>query len=97
MQGRVAQEDFTLLQGNASLRVYGEQGVAAKVFCIHCGSSVFGGSWPEGSDVSIRLGCLDTDPGIRPQYHTFVDSKASWDEIHDDLPRYPGALPKDLR
>ena len=39
--------------------------------------------------VSIRMGGFDGDPGIRPQFHTFVDSRAAWDEIHDDLPQWP--------
>ena len=62
----------------------------AKAFCSVCGSSLFGGTWPEGPQVSIRLGSLDGDPGIRPQYHTFVAARAPWDEITDDLPQYPG-------
>ena len=63
-----------------------------KVFCSECGSSLFGGSWPEGDEVSIRLGSLDADPGIRPQWHQFVDSRAPWDELPEGgLPRYPGA------
>jgi hypothetical protein len=42
--------------------------------------------------VSIRLGSLDGDPGIRPQWHQFVDSRAVWDELPEDgLPRYPNA------
>jgi hypothetical protein len=39
--------------------------------------------------VSIRLGSIDGDPGIRPQLHTFTASKAPWDEICDGLPQYP--------
>jgi hypothetical protein len=40
----------------------------------------------------VRLGSLDGDPEIRPQYHSFVDSRAVWDELPEDgLPRYPGA------
>jgi hypothetical protein len=58
-----------------------------------CGSSLFGGWWPEGEEVSIRLGTVDGDPGIRPQYHTHVASKAAWDEITDDLPQFPEGLP----
>ena len=92
-QGRVEGHHFVLLQGEEQLRVYRPDGGASKVFCSTCGSSLFGGSWPEGPQVSIRLGTLDGDPGIRPQYHTFVDSRASWDEILDDLPQYPGPLP----
>jgi len=36
---------------------------------------------------------LDDDPGIRPQRHIFVGSKAPWDEIYDDLARYDGPAP----
>ena len=82
------QEQFTLLQGAELLRSYKEEGHAAKVFCTRCGSSLFGGDWPEGPEVSIRLGSFDGDPGIRPQRHTFVDSRAPWDEILDDLPQH---------
>ena len=92
-QGRVLREQFRLLQGEDRIRVYREEGFASKAFCSTCGSSLFGGTWPDGPEVSIRLGGLDGDPGIRPQYHTFVDSRATWDEITDGLPRHPGRLP----
>lgn len=93
-QGRVRQEDFTLLSGESLIRVYAPVDGAVKAFCSRCGSSLFGGTWPEGPEVSIRLGTLDGDPGIRPQCHTFVASKAPWHEILDDLPQYPG--PRDV-
>ena len=92
-QGRVQQRHFRLVTGAKLLRVYAEPGHAAKVFCSTCGSSLFGGSWPTGPEVSIRLGTLDGDPGIRPQGHTFVDDRAAWDEITDDLPQHPGPPP----
>jgi len=89
----VRKEDFRLLSGEEHLRVY-DPGGAVKVFCVRCGSSLFGGTWPEGPEVSIRLGSVDGDPGIRPQYHTFTGSRAVWDVICDDLPRHEGALPR---
>lgn len=90
-QGRVASQDFSLVSGAHLVRVYKPEGGAVKAFCSVCGSSLFGGSWPDGPEVSIRLGSVDGDPGIRPQFHTHVDSKAVWDEITDQLPQYPGA------
>jgi hypothetical protein len=30
---------------------------------------------------------------VRPACHTFVDSKAAWYDITDDLPQYPGYPP----
>ena len=93
-QGRVRREDFRLLSGAEALRVYRPaEGAAVKAFCSICGSSLFGGTWPEGSEVSIRLGSVDGDPGIRPQYHTFVASWAPWDEITHDLPQFDEGLP----
>jgi hypothetical protein len=89
-QGRVPREGFRLLAGEGLVRVWQpEDGGAVKAFCERCGSSLFGGTWPDGPEVSVRLGTLDDDPGIRPQYHSFVGSKAEWDELPDDgLPRY---------
>jgi hypothetical protein len=94
-QGRIAKERVRLLEGEELLTVYEPApGAARKVFCQCCGSSVFGGFWPDGDDVSVRFGTLDGDPQIKPQYHSFVDSRAPWDELPDDgLPRYPRAPP----
>jgi len=96
-QGRVRRELFRLVQGLESIRNYRVEGHATKAFCEVCGSSLFGGDWPDGPEVSVRFGSLDGDPGIAPQFHTFVGAKAAWDEICDDLPQYPGPLPSKLR
>jgi len=93
-QGRVPRDGFRLLRGEELIRVYRPSGGMAKAFCSVCGSSLFGGTWPDGPEVSIRLGALDADPGIRPQYHSHTASAAPWDRIPDDrLPRYASAAP----
>ena len=86
----MAREQFRLLAGEELLQVYEpEQGTAVKVFCSVCGSSLFGGSWPDGEEISVRLGSLDDDPQIRPQFHTFIGSLASWEDLPEDgLPQY---------
>lgn len=96
-QGRVRREHFQLVEGAELIRNYRVEGYASKVFCKVCGSSLFGGDWPDGQEVSIRLGSLDGDPGITPQFHTFVEAGPPWDEIRDDLPQYPGPVPLELR
>ena len=94
VHGRVPRERFRLLQGEHLIRVFTPPGGAVKAFCSVCGSSLFGGHWPEGPEISVRLGALDGDPEIRPQFRTFVDSKAVWDELPDDgLPRFAEAKP----
>ena len=94
-QGRVRREQLRVLSGEDLVRIYKPAPDAAvKAFCSVCGSSLFGGTWPDGPEVSIRLGALDGDPGIRPQYHSHTESAAPWETFPaDDLPRYPGAAP----
>jgi hypothetical protein len=63
------------------------------VFCGVCGSRM-----PrldrERKLAIIPMGTLDDDPGVRPQAHIFVGSKAAWDEIGDDgLPQYEASFP----
>lgn len=94
VQGRVARDRFRLLRGSELVRSFRPPGGKVKAFCVVCGSSLFGGDWPDGAEVSIRFGSLDGDPSIRPDYHTFVGSAAPWDVLPDDgLPRYAGAKP----
>jgi hypothetical protein len=93
-QGRVPREQFRLLAGEELIQAYRPNGGMVKAFCSVCGSSLFGGTWPEGPEVSVRFGALEGDPCIRPQYHQFVDSRAIWEELPDDgLPRHPDAPP----
>jgi hypothetical protein len=93
-QGRVPRDGFTLLQGAELVETFRPPNGMAKAFCHVCGSSLFGGTWPDGPEVSIRLGTLDDDPGIRPQYHSFAADVPPWDRLPDDgLPRYDGPPP----
>jgi hypothetical protein len=62
-------------------------------FCRHCGSWLFS-IVRNGEFAHVRLGVLIDDPGIRPTFHIYVGSKASWDTICDGLPQFAG-LPDD--
>ena len=56
-------------------------------FCRVCGSPV-PREVPVLNMILIPAGSLDDDPGVRPGYHIFVNSKAEWEEISDALPRH---------
>jgi hypothetical protein len=94
-QGRVRLADFRLLAGAELIRTFRPDGDGmAKAFCSACGSSLFGGSWPDGPEVSIRLGTLDDDPAIRPTFHNHVADAPPWLPVPDDgLERYAAARP----
>jgi|SRR5271165_2934938 len=89
LNGRVPQEGFELLQGGELLRAYQPPGGRPKLFCADCGSALFSGEPLTDEQVTVRLGTLDGDPGIRPQYRQFVASAVEWEPIPEDgLPRY---------
>ncbi len=92
VNGRVPQSGFRLLAGAERLKVYSPpEGGARKLFCSECGSAVFSGDPLADEQVAVRLGTLDGDPGIRPQYRMFVDFAAPWDPPPEDgLTRHPG-------
>jgi len=58
-----------------------------QVFCRVCGSPMPRID-PERGLAFVPMGSLDDDPGLGPEEHIFVGSKAPWHEITDPLPRY---------
>ena len=81
---------FRVVAGEDDLRTWAPDGGAEKIFCGRCGSAVFSRTAGEPPRIGVRLGALDNDPGIRPQWRQFVAYAAAWEEIPDDgLPRYP--------
>jgi hypothetical protein len=90
--GLVPRAGFRLLSGEEQVRSYRPPTGVPKLFCATCGSALFSGDPSSDEQVVVRLGTLDRDPGVRPQYRQFVESAASWEHIPDDgLPRYPGS------
>ena len=87
---RAAPGSFHVVSGEEHLRSWAPEGGAEKLFCGLCGSAVFSRTPGDPPLIGVRLGTLDSDPGIRPQWHQYVDYAARWEEIPDDgLPRYP--------
>jgi hypothetical protein len=92
VNARVPRHGFRLLSGAERLETFQPTPESnPKVFCRRCGSHLFSGDPLGGEQVAIRLGALDADPGIRPQWRQWVDSAPSWEPIPDDgLPRFGG-------
>lgn len=91
--GRTAPGSFRVVAGEEYLSTWTPEGGSEKVFCARCGSALFSRSG-DGTVIGVRLGNLDADPGIRPQWHQYVDYRAPWQPLPDDgLPRYPEARP----
>lgn len=62
-------------------------------FCTVCASPIFSSNADNPSKLRIRLGIIDSDITERPLSHNFVSSKANWDNLDADIPRYNGFEP----
>jgi hypothetical protein len=78
-------DGFRWLRGQELVRQYESSPGFLRSFCSRCGSAV---AVPGGERAFMPAGCLDDDPGMRPQAHIFVASMAPWHEIADALPRF---------
>ena len=76
---------FRFVMGADLLREW-ESSPVRRCFCGRCGSQILKRKDASPESIRLRLGTLDTDPGVKPSKHIFVGSKAAWLEITDDLP-----------
>lgn len=85
----VTPEQFRWLRGEEAIVQYDLPNAQrfGNSFCSTCGSSVPRQA-AQSPLVNIPVGSLDDPPGIDCAGHIFVDSKAPWFEIGDDLPQF---------
>jgi hypothetical protein len=83
-------EHFRLLRGGELLKAWRHpDGGFEKLFCSECGSHVMSRNPDDHTQIGIRMGAFDADPGVRASYRQFVAYAAPWEEIPDDgLRRY---------
>ena len=87
-------EEFRFLSGQEAIRRFtlplrDRPPAYGLSFCAECGSTL--PSPPESGHFEIPAGLLDDDPGLRPDKHIYVEHKAVWHTITDDLPRFKAA------
>jgi hypothetical protein len=64
-----------------------------KCFCRECGAQLFSRNPDDPTQMSVRFGAFDDDPGVRPGWHAWVDSAPSWAPVPDDgLERFTGSM-----
>jgi hypothetical protein len=92
--GRLEPDGLVVTAGEELIRTWVPESGRPKHFCSNCGGHVFAGDREPGAVLGVRLGTLEGDPGIRPEYRQWVDSSPAWMPIPDDgLPRYPEGRP----
>lgn len=87
-------DGVVFIQGEDNLTQYKvpEAEFFTQVFCKTCGSKMPRLDPGRGIAV-IPFGSLDDDPDAKPVDHIYVDYKAKWHEITDDLPIF-GEMPE---
>jgi len=92
----VAAVDFRWVAGSELLSEFASSAQRRKCFCSTCGSHLVIRRLDDPGTIIVTLGTIDSDAGVRPNRHVFVDSRATWFEITDDLAQfhvYPGFEP----
>ncbi len=84
---------FRWLAGEDAIVKYASSARGVRSYCRHC-ASVAPMLMPDAGLAIAPAGNLEGDPGIRPQGHMFVASKASWYTITDSLPQHAGMPPE---
>jgi hypothetical protein len=83
--------DFNWTLGKNFVKTYDALPGDGWCLCSECGSTLAGTE--NGHVTSITLGTIEGDPGIKPEAHIFVGSKAQWFDIVDDLPQFEERTP----
>ena len=84
---------FEIESGEIDISYFEKSETGTLAFCSRCGSSLFG----IRSDIKmihLRAGILDDAPSQKPDTHFFVDSKAPWHTITDDMKQFEKMPPR---
>jgi len=95
--GFVLKQHFHILKGADMLSRYETAPGKCRYFCSKCGSPIYSTSDTTPDYIRLRLGILDSDISERPSSHNFVTSKANWEELEADLPKYSECEPNRAR
>lgn len=84
--GIIDPEHFRWTAGANVVAAYPSSPGVERCFCPTCGSSL--AARHSGKVTEVLIGTVDGDPGMRPEAHIFVGSKASWHDITDGLEQH---------
>jgi hypothetical protein len=78
----VPSKGFEVVSGREQVRAWNppDDGIP-KAFCAECGGHLYSDG---GDTIGVRVGALDGDPGIRPEWHQWLDSAPDWEALPDD-------------
>src|SRR5262249_18326404 len=85
---RVPLNRFAVVTDKATVKEYQSPPGAWRAFCSSCGSPAYGRTDRDPNHIRIRLGTLPRTAEASITAHVWVGSKAAWDSITFDVPKY---------
>ena len=94
-QVRIDGRTLRMLQGEDLVKAWRHpEGGFEKCFCRDCGAHLFSRNPADHSQMGIRMGAFDGDPGVQLTWRTFVAYAAPWEAIPEDgLERFAEGMP----
>lgn len=84
---RVTASEFRFVSGRDEVVEYRSSPQVTRSFCGRCGAPLL--FQVDGrSSVGVAAGSLDSDPGVRPSYQIWTESRAPWWELDPDVPAF---------
>ncbi|MFN3261917.1 MAG: GFA family protein [Pikeienuella sp.] len=77
-------EAFRWIKGEPA--IYASSAEGRREFCATCGSQV---AFRIGAYASPNVGCFDEPDSLKPRRHIWTESRITWFETPDGLPRSP--------
>lgn len=81
---------FRVTAGADRVKTFAFEDGWLKAFCKTCGGHLYAADRDDPTQIAVRLGAFDSDPGIRPSDYYFTDYAAAWSPVPDDgVTRHP--------
>lgn len=91
--GFINTSEFTVIDPSNKLGFYEFKAGKKRHFCSVCASPIYSSNAENPAQLRIRLGLIDSPISERPMSHNFMSSKANWDNLDAELPRYDNFEP----
>ena len=86
--GFVTSDSFSIVAGADSLTAYESSPGKNRYFCTNCSAPIYAQTHENPERIGIRVGLLDSDPGVRSQLHIWLSHEKPWFEVSTELPKF---------
>jgi hypothetical protein len=80
-------DKFTFINGKPAS--YASSVNVTRTFCSKCGTALTYRRADLPDSIDVTVGSMDDPEALRPEDHTWTESRLSWISLGDELPAYP--------